>query len=177
MEIIYKIKVVVAFFMFGVVSFAYCEDDDAYLPIDIPEDGMTLSKQYPGNEAKPLYQETFSDSKGPVITGDQEIILPPKEEIKFESKSDAVKFGLKRGFANLTCFWLEIPRNLSYEFTSKPLSAIAIAPFLAIGLGGSRAINGAMDVFSGGFNGYNSYGSMPTYPWEGPWVAKETSHF
>lgn len=169
-------KILASLLVVGITSFAYCEDDNSNLPVDIPEDGITLSKEYPGNEAKPLYDDTFYDDDT-FITGDQEIISPPKEEIKFKTKSDAVKFGLKRGFANLTCFWLEIPRNVTYEFTANPLSAVAIAPFMAIGLGGTRAINGAIDVFSGGFNGYNSYGSLSTYPWDGPWFAEETSHY
>jgi len=170
-------KIIITFFMCGIAFFAYCEDDNSGLAINIPEDGSSLSKEYPGNEAKPLYDDTFYKNDGDLITGDQEIILPPKEEKNFESNSEAAKFGLKRGFANLTLFWLEIPRNLSYEFTERPLSAVATAPFIALGLAGSRAIMGAMDVVSGGFNGYNSYGSIPTYPWEGPWVAKETSHY
>ena len=163
--------------MSGVTSFAYCEDDSSNLAIDIPEDGTSLSKEYPGNEAKPLYDDTFHKNDGDLITGDQETVSPPKEEKNFQSNSEAVKFGLKRGAANLTLFWLEIPKNLSYQFTERPLSAVATAPFVALGLAGSRAIMGTIDLVSCGFNGYNSYGSIPTYPWDGPWVAKETSHY
>ncbi len=170
-------KIIITFFVCGIVSLSYCENDDQRLAIDIPEEGSTLSKEYPGNEAKPLYDDTFYKNDGDLITGDQEIVLPPKEEKTFESNSEAVNFGLKRGLANLTLFWLEIPRNISCEFTERPLSAVATAPFVALGLAGSRAIMGTIDLVSCGFNGYNSYGSIPTYPWEGPWVAKETSHY
>ena len=170
-------KIIITFLISGIISPAYCEKSNSGLPIDIPEEGVVLSKEYPGNEAKPLYDDVFYRDDGELITGDQTIISPPKEEINFKSNSEAVKFGLKRGLANISLFWLEIPRNFSYEFTSKPLSAIGIAPFLAIGLGGSRAIMGTIDIISCGFNGYNSYGSIPTYPWEGPWLAKKVSHY
>jgi len=173
MKINYKIIVV----SLGIISYAaYCENNGQESMIDIPEDGITLSNEYPGNEAEPLYDDTFYKDDT-LITGDQNIVSPPKEERNFKSKSEAVIFGLKRGLANVTMFWLEIPKNLSCQFTARPLSAIATAPFVAIGLGGSRAIMGAMDIISCGFNGYNSYGSMPTYPWEGPWITKEVSHY
>jgi len=165
-----------------ILLFLFCficaaEEENTRLPVNVPEEGVSLSQEYPGSLGQPLYQPTFSEAETDLISGDQEIIAPPKEEHKFESTSDAMKFGLKRGFANITLFWLEIPRNLSYEFTARPLSAIATAPFLALGLGGLRAIDGVIDIVSLGYNGYFSYGSLPDFPWEGEWVAKETDHY
>jgi len=177
MKLFTKIKIFFACLTLCVTSFVYCEGDNSDLSIDIPEDGITLSEQAPGNNAKVLYDDTFTDYNKPMVAGDQKIVRPPKEEKNFKSNSEAIAFGLKRGLANLTCCWLEIPKNLSYQFTERPLSAVATAPFIALALTGSRAIMGTIDLISCGFNGYNSYGSIPTYPWEGPWLSKETSHY
>ena len=158
-------------------SFAQDEQTEK-LPINVPEEGVTLGEEYPGNLGKPLYQDVFYDQEGNIISGDQENAVPPKhDEQKFETTGDAMAYGLKRGLANLTLFWLEIPRNLSYEFTARPLSAIATAPFLALGLGGARAIQGAIDIITLGYTGNYTYGAMPEFPWEGEWVAKETKHY
>ena len=160
---------------------AYGEVKRNELPIDIPEETPTLSADYPGQEAEPLFAEQFPVEPEPkgrdIMESDEEVILPPKEDREFATKGEAVKFGLKRGFANLFCCWLEVPRNFSYEFTARPMSAIITAPMMAATLTVTRAVNGTVDVVSGGFNGYRSYGSIPTYPWESPWVAKETELF
>ncbi|GEM_PF-3295697 len=123
------------------------------------------------------YEFSAEDIKDPEISpeinGEKDRLVPPKN--KFDSRGEAMKFGLKRGAANFFCGWLEIPRAISLEFTERPLSAPATAPLLGGSLTGIRMVQGAIDLLSLGLNGYFSYGDITTYPWEEPWLYKGTN--
>jgi hypothetical protein len=106
---------------------------------------------------------------------EEDMLTPPPQEWEFDSTADAMGFGLTRGFANLTLGVIEIPRNFMYEFTRRPLSAVITAPMMGATLTAARAVYGAIDVLSLGFNGYYEYAAaIPDFPWESPWVATET---
>jgi hypothetical protein len=89
--------------------------------------------------------------------------------------AQTLQFGLGRGCANLLLGWLELPRNFSYEFTGRPLSAIVIAPLMGATMTAARAGCGLIDLFSLGYYGAYDYGAgIPDYPWEALWLAPET---
>jgi hypothetical protein len=91
------------------------------------------------------------------------------------SMKETCQFGIKRGFANLLTGWIEIPRCLSYEVTARPISSPLLGPLTGASFTAIRAVLGAIDILSGGLNGYNKYSDfIPDYPWESPWVAPET---
>lgn len=96
-------------------------------------------------------------------------VLP---EYQFDSTSEAMGFGLQRGAANMLLGWLELPRNLSYEFTKRPLSAIITGPLMGATMTAVRTLFGTVDVLSAGYMGYYGYAaSIPDYPWESAWLA------
>ena len=98
---------------------------------------------------------------------------PPKKE--FKTTGAAMGFGLQRGFVNLLTFWLELPRNLSYEMTAQPLSSLIIGPLLGVSYSALRAADGLIDVVTLGYNGNYAYAAdIPDYVWQSPWVSSTT---
>lgn len=96
-------------------------------------------------------------------------VLP---EYQFDSTGEAMGFGLQRGAANMLLGWLELPRNLSYEFTKRPLSAIITGPLMGATMTAVRTLFGTVDVLSAGSMGHYGYAAaIPDYPWEGAWLA------
>lgn len=96
-------------------------------------------------------------------------VLP---EYQFDSPGEAMGFGLHRGAANMLLGWLELPRNLSYEFTKRPLSAIITGPLMGATMTAVRTLFGSVDVLSAGYMGSYGYAAaIPDYPWEGAWLA------
>ncbi len=162
----------------GVNSHILAYEESAGRELDIPEEAYEPAPVFPQDTIEPL-PAIVTDRIDPRLTvpGDEETIAPPKEDRDFASRGEAMKFGLKRGAANLFCCWLEIPRNLSYEFTDKPLSAVIIGPLMGASLTALRAVMSVGDLASCGLNGYYSYGALPTYPWEGPWLSDETKMY
>ncbi len=129
--------------------------------VNLPNDDFEFSTE----DVQDSIEQSYNSS---------EKLVPPKN--KFKTRGEAMFFGFKRGVANLFCGWLEIPRAFSYEFTERPLSAIATAPILGSSLTVIRMVQGTVDLLSIGFNGYFSYGDIATYPWEEPWVYKGTNY-
>jgi len=106
----------------------------------------------------------------PLCAQDEDPTVLP--EYQFDSTGEAMGFGLQRGAANLLLGWLEVPRNLSYEFTKRPLSAIITGPLMGATMTAARTLFGAVDVLSAGYMGHYGYATaIPDYPWEGAWVA------
>lgn len=103
------------------------------------------------------------------------VLLP---EYEFDSVGEAMGFGLQRGAANLLLGWLELPRNLSYEFTKRPLSAIVTGPLMGATFTAMRVVFGTADVLSAGTLGYYGYATaLPDYPWDGPWLADKAEMY
>jgi hypothetical protein len=99
----------------------------------------------------------------------------PRNNDDADDTAQTMQFGLGRGCANLFLGWLELPRNFSYEFTGRPLSAIVIAPLMGTTLTAARAGCGLIDLLSLGYFGQYDYGAgIPDYPWEALWLAPET---
>jgi putative exosortase-associated protein (TIGR04073 family) len=93
----------------------------------------------------------------------------------FDSTEEAMQFGLGRGAANLFCCVVEIPRNLSYEFTARPFAAPVTGPLMGATLTAARAFFGVVDVLTAGYTGNYPYAAaIPDYPWESPWVSQNT---
>ena len=130
------------------------------------------------------YAETVMKASGIVIalvilfagiTHGQDEYFTPKPRENSGSVSETCLFGLKRGIVNLTTCWIEIPRCLSYESTARPLSSPILGTLTGASYTGMRAIMGAIDLLSGGMNGYYSYSDfLPDFPWEGEWVSTKT---
>ncbi len=98
-------------------------------------------------------------------------------ERKFDSTGDAMQCGLGRGIVNLFTCWLEIPRNLSVEFTGRPLVAIVTGPLLGATFTSMRAIFGTVDLLTLGYTGYYDYATgMSDYPWDAKWVSETTEY-
>ncbi|NLF38157.1 hypothetical protein GX586_01840 [bacterium] len=102
-----------------------------------------------------------------------EFVAPPRYE--FDSQGEAMGFGLQRACANLFAGWLEIPRNMSYEVTARPLVSPITGPLLGASLTAVRALLGAGDLLSLGYTGNYAYAAdLPDYAWESPWISETT---
>ena len=99
----------------------------------------------------------------------------PVERQEAQSVGAAMRYGLGRGFANLLTCWLEVPRNLSFEATARPLSAPLLGPLSGASYTAMRAVYGVVDLLSAGYTGRYSYSSlMPDYAWQSPWLSDTT---
>jgi len=109
-----------------------------------------------------------------LVSGQDETYTPVKRE-DARSLGETMRYGLGRGFVNLCTCWLEIPRNLSYEATARPISSPLLGPIMGASYTAMRAVYGVVDLLSGGYTGYYSYADiLPDYPWEAKWVADST---
>ena len=109
------------------------------------------------------------------ITHAQDEDFTPKARENPGSMSETCLFGLKRGLVNLSTCWIEIPRCLSYETTARPLSSPILGPLTGASYTAMRAVMGAIDLLSGGMNGYYTYSDfLPDFPWEGEWKSSKT---
>ncbi len=106
----------------------------------------------------------------PLCAQDDDATVLPQNH--FDDQGEAMSFGLQRGAANTLLGWLELPRNLSYEFTARPLSAIVTGPLMGITMTAMRTLFGTVDVLSAGYMGNYGYATaVPDYPWEGVWLS------
>jgi hypothetical protein len=108
-------------------------------------------------------------------------LAPRAEETPGKSATadttSAMQFGLGRGAGNVFLGWLELPRNFSYEFTARPLSAVIIAPLMGATMTAVRTGYGLVDLLSCGYHGLYDYGSgIPDYPWLAPWLAEQQEY-
>ncbi|MCX7847600.1 MAG: hypothetical protein N2595_06205 [bacterium] len=93
-------------------------------------------------------------------------------EYEFDTTGEAMRFGMQRGAANVLLGWLELPRNLSYEFTRRPLSAVLTGPLMGTTMTAMRTLFGVVDLLSVGYTGHYGYATaVPDYPWEDPWLS------
>lgn len=98
-------------------------------------------------------------------------------ERDFDSTGEAMQYGLGRGIINLFTCWLEIPRNLSVEFTGRPMVAVVTGPLMGATYTAMRAIFGTVDLLSLGYTGYYEYATgMSDYPWDANWVSETTEY-
>ena len=102
------------------------------------------------------------------------LTLAPRD---FGSTGEAMQYGLGRGVVNLFTCWLEIPRNLSVEFTGRPLVAVVTGPLMGATMTSMRAIFGTVDLLTAGYTGYYDYAAgVSDYPWDAPWVSETTDY-
>jgi len=109
-----------------------------------------------------------------ITHGQDESVTPTRRENPGTLKETCL-FGLKRGFLNLSTCWIEIPRCISFESTARPLSSPILGPLTGATYTAIRAVLGAVDLVSGGTNGYYAYSDfLPDFPWESEWVSSKT---
>ena len=87
---------------------------------------------------------------------------------------DNMAYNFGRGVVNCLTFWVEVPRNISFEMQRNPVFGYFTGTIDGAFLGAARAFGGATDVLRLGLTGPNIYSdNFPEYVWQSGWVADD----
>lgn len=88
--------------------------------------------------------------------------------------------GLGRGFANVLCAVIEVPRSMTYYAIEYPVLGIAPGAIQGVGMTVYRTVGGIVDIVTLGSlaPGYTVYDIIeePLLPWQSPWIPPDDSY-